>query len=404
MIQTIVFTTLVLLSAIHQESNALTHSTTSTSLKSKLVDETRLKTTIANGRVYQHFDFVNEEQVQSIIDDIDRLRKDGLMKPSGLSNTLKNNQNFGEQDRATAPAPWWVSSLEKASGLNVNDEESCQENDDVNDTIQSVIDKIQALRLEVSSILDRPTMGDATLSHECYYSRSTAGAYLPRHMDESHEELKGPRGWMLPSRRSISWLIYLSDVELLGGELRSFPQQKFNSGKPGSRESGSHNGNLQVGWVDMAGSALPVYLDSWFNVKENNDESLSCILYVVPEIETETNTGIQYITRPWNNDSIQLSTSNFLKIQAKKDSEIDSILFIKQEYAKDFRLIEDRESWENGPPQGSTTIDITPARGSLVLFDSVSVPHEVLKVERNTRSAIAGWFHEETQQFPTVFS
>lgn len=49
-------------------------------------------------------------------------------------------------------------------------------------------------------------------------------------------------------------------------------------------------------------------------------------------------------------------------------------------------------------------VDIIPKQGSLVMFDSVTLPHEVLIVENNTRSALAGLFHEKTQGFPTNFS
>lgn len=94
-------------------------------------------------------------------------------------------------------------------------------------------------------------MHDASLEHECHYSRSTPGAFLPRHINERHKELKGPKRWMIPSRRSISRLIYLSDDDLVGGELRTFPQKDFLSGKHGKLESGYHSGNLQIGWVEM---------------------------------------------------------------------------------------------------------------------------------------------------------
>ena len=133
-----------------------------------------------------------------------------------------------------------------------------------------------------------------------------------------------------------------------------------------------------------------------------------CILY------TLTNNGgggtkqdVLYITKPWNNDLIHMSTSDFLAMQGEKDGSKEAgraILFLNQNYAKGFRVLEDRESWNHGPPPGSLPIDITPTRGSLVMFDSVSVPHEVLNVEKNTRAALAGWFHEETQQFPDSFS
>ena len=63
---------------------------------------------------------------------------------------------------------------------------------------------------------------------------------------------------MLPSRRSISWLIYLSDVDLVGRELRTFPQKKFETvGSFGRIESGCHGGNLQIGWIDVSSSSSP---------------------------------------------------------------------------------------------------------------------------------------------------
>ena len=45
-------------------------------------------------------------------------------------------------------------------------------------------------------------------------------------------------------------------------------------------------------------------------------------------------------------------------------------------------------------------VDVVPAGGTLVLFDSVTVPHEVLEVTKGTRLAIAGWYHETQQDFP----
>ena len=424
---TITTTTIFLLFLILQSYALAPSETTTPTINNniELLDVKRLKHEIANGRVYQHHNFINEEQVQAMIDDIEKLREQNKMQPSGLSNTLKKeNQNFGDEDRTTAPAPWWNQSLLDAAAdgttvpknENGNDQTCSGDGGVVGDTIQSVIDKIQKLRLETSSSLNRPTMSDATLAHECYYSRSTAGAYLPRHMDERHEEFKGPRGWMLPSRRSISWLIYLSDVDLVGGQLRTFPQRNYNCGKPGILECGSHNGNLQVGWIDINDvTTLPVYLDSWYSVKdpETGMAIPNCILYTLPihdgykNGDNGTTQDILYITKPWNNDSIHMSTSDFLSVQAEVEGSKEAAtveFFTNHNYAKGFRVLENRESWKHGPPPGSLPIDITPKRGSLVMFDSVSVPHEVLNVEKNTRAALAGWFHEETQQFPDSFS
>ena len=41
--------------------------------------------------------------------------------------------------------------------------------------------------------------------------------------------------------------------------------------------------------------------------------------------------------------------------------------------------------------------DVLPAAGTLVLFDSVTLPHEVLATKSRERFAISGWFHEAQQ-------
>ena len=48
-------------------------------------------------------------------------------------------------------------------------------------------------------------------------------------------------------------------------------------------------------------------------------------------------------------------------------------------------------------------VDVAPHGGTLVLFDSVAVPHEVLTTRAGERSALAGWYHEEVQSFPEWF-
>ena len=41
--------------------------------------------------------------------------------------------------------------------------------------------------------------------------------------------------------------------------------------------------------------------------------------------------------------------------------------------------------------------DVAPLGGTLVLFDSVALPHEVLATVRRERFACSGWFHEDQQ-------
>lgn len=256
-------------------------------------------------------------------------------------------------------------------------------------------------------------------------------------MDERHEEFKGPRGWLLPSRRSLSWLIYLSeteaagyrnnnnniawDAEQNGGMLRIFPQRRYRpSGDKGWQDTvqcGSHDGNLQVGWLlahDESGgsSTHPVFLNCWFQYMNpyTNEIEPHNVLYIVRNSRSnvanfstsnETKERIEYITVPWISDAVGGNVMDFLQHRSLLESNPDHSserLFLERTYATQFKMLEDREAWDRGEdPDGSIVEDILPKRGRLVVFDSVTLPHEVTAVIKGSRSALAGWFHEETQ-------
>ena len=48
-----------------------------------------------------------------------------------------------------------------------------------------------------------------------------------------------------------------------------------------------------------------------------------------------------------------------------------------------------------GEDGGERVRDVAPMGGTLVLFDSVSIPHEVLATKGTERFACSGWFHEK---------
>jgi len=54
-------------------------------------------------------------------------------------------------------------------------------------------------------------------------------------------------------------------------------------------------------------------------------------------------------------------------------------------------------------PEGCTSEDIDPRGGTLVLFDSVALPHEVRETLQGQRVALAGWLHEAVQPFPSWY-
>lgn len=90
----------------------------------------------------------------------------------------------------------------------------------------------------------------------------------------------------------------------------------------------------------------------------------------------------------------------------EKDSDASSTttttLFLTSKDAIQFNLLENRLEWDQGKlPEGSIVEDICPERGLLVIFDSVMLPHQVETIKQGKRIALAGWFHEETQPFPS---
>lgn len=345
-----------------------------TATSSLQLDVPRLQETVRAGRVYQQYNFLTESQVAMILDEISVLQKQGAFARSGLSNAVRKEQDFGAHDRSICVVPWWAESLTATYDNN-----------------HTVAVRLQQLRLALSDLLLRPTMSDATLAHECYYSVAGVGSVLPRHMDERHEEMKGVKGWLLPSRRSISWLVYLSDesweLSQNGGALRSFPQRN-----PIYGATTQHEGNLQIGWLQQDDSSIPVFLDSWYAVRGSGVADLGCVLY---RLDTAGNRVV--ITKPWLNDALQgISLADYLKEAGRRGT-----LFVEPNYYQRFALIEDRLEWdEDKIPAGAAIEDICPKRGSLVTFDSVLVPHQVEKIHRGQRIALAGWFHEETQRLP----
>lgn len=361
-----------------------------------LLDVNCFRETIHSGRVYQQENFLNEDEIGTLLADMRRLADEGKMIPSGLSNTSrgKNEQGFGKNDRSTCPAPWWIASLQgdriNCEHLNINSSINC-------DTLNSVSVKIQQLRAQISDILQIETMKQSNFAHECYYSQSKVGASLARHLDEFHEETKGPRGWLQPSRRAISWLIYLSDkdwTEKNGGQLRTFPQLHFIPSY--EIKVGAYCDDLQVGWLDISSNrTIPVYLDSWYRSDTTiNGISTNCVLYTVEDGSKKL------ITMPWSSEMMG-SFYDFIKRQVLLR---EAGIFLSPQYSQHFKLVQDRDVWMDGsPPPGSLVEDFVPKRGSIVLFDSVSLPHEVLPVEFGTRSALAGWFHVETQPIPQGF-
>lgn len=170
--------------------------------------------------------------------------------------------------------------------------------------------------------------------------------------------------------------MYLSDGDVQGGELRSFPQASCVQGRCGAYEK-----DLQIGWLKTpeVAAVRPVFLDCW----RGTSSFTRSALFIV-----NTN-GRQYITDDF--DLRDPGTGTPRDLDYNRELRVPG----------SFHLIEDQELWARGEiPVGSSAVDIAPLPGTLVMFDSVALPHEVLAVTKGQRIALAGWFHEKQQEFP----
>jgi len=97
-----------------------------------------------------------------------------------------------------------------------------------------------------------------------------------------------------------------------------------------------------------------------------------------------------------------MAVTDFLQACVKADADSSQpsnyfCFFISSTITSQFFLLEDRSAWEAGSdPEGAVATNIAPLRGLLVMFDSVSVPHQVEVTKQGTRIVLDRWFHKVT--------
>lgn len=195
------------------------------------------------------------------------------------------------------------------------------------------------LREEARETLGRDLPADEK-AHEMTYNWYESGASLSTHLDEYHEDLKGRSGWSSPTRRSVTWLVYLNKPQ--GGQLTCYPRQSVRE------DVGAAAKDVQVGWLD---GGTPVF-------KDDRD-----FLY--------SRKAGALIGGVSDNNALQLARDALRRRNV------------------DFDLIMSPSTTENQQQR----IEVSPSPGKLVVFDSVTVPHQVQLV-LSQRQAVTGWMHE----------
>ena len=344
--------------------------------------------TIEEGKIAVVPNFLNEADVLPLRNDAQQLWLDNKFSTDALAG-YGNKGNFDPtKDRAVLKLSQWKRS------------------DYGNFELRSkkFANLMASVRQELATNLKRPQLAAPNSaavnkygigSTEISYTRFGPGAFLKRHVDEHHEELKGRDGWLKPTRRSISWLIYLNEPDWNGsrdgGRLRCFERIQ----RPMGRIGATQNGDLQIGWVTESGGEIPVYLDA-----KNHDHG-ECAMYIIGRDNRRV-----YITKPFK--------TNPIMYVAGSESLVKKLLIDSPDIESRFRLIEPPKSKLNDILKGDDTYmgqgeppqnfleeeleDIDPIGGTLVLFDSVSLPHEVLATQNRERWACSGWYHEDQQE------
>jgi hypothetical protein len=342
--------------------------------------------TIERGGIAIIPDFMSPSEVSRLRADASNLYNDGYFTVDALAGYgkaagAKDKAGFdASKDRAVLPA--YIPSQKKAGPF------LSTTLGDV-DARQKLTTTITALRSDLAEGLDRPGIdvldygGD---NHEISFTRFGPGALLARHIDEHHEEVKGRVGWSRPTRRSLSWLVYLNedwDSNTDGGCLRTY-ERKTQSAFP----VGSRNGDLQIGWLRPTvddPKERPVFLDG-----RRGNISGRCALY----IDSNDQQRKIYLTKEFNSDPYLFLTSDFF---------VQNLLIKDHNLGKRFHYLEQPKSALTsylGEDPGEQIKDVAPTGGTLVVFDSVALPHEVMPTLARERWAASGWFHEKQQPEP----
>lgn len=340
--------------------------------------------TIQNGKIAVIPDFLPD--LQALQRDAQSLHTNQYFTTDALASYGTNGNFDPSKDRAVLKLQQW-------KNTQVGDWE----------TRRQFAARIQDLRADLAVNLNRPalTQGNSVTQYgqgstEISYTRFGPGAFLKRHVDEHHEELKGVAGWSKPTRRSLSWLIYLNDdwnPDRDGGCLRCYERTAVPSHPVGARP----NGDLQLGWLRPSAQdplERPVFLDA-----QHGSGTGNCAMYIDSDDGTNAK---QYITKDFNaNPTLFISgASEFLtqKLLVSRRDLADRFYFIEPPKSA---LTEFLDARFRKVARDEVALDIPPLGGTLVVFDSVSLPHEVMPTVSRERWATSGWMHEDQQPIET---
>jgi len=198
-------------------------------------------------------------------------------------------------------------------------------------------------------------------------------------------------------------LVYLNEPDWSnqdGGFLRTYQRIAKPASKVGARD-----GDLQIGWLTPTLNdplERPVFLDG-----RRDDTSGNCALYVdainnnrLNNNNNNNDNGRLYLTRNFPADPYLFLSTDWV---------VQHVLIANPQLGERFHYVEPPKSLltqyldkyrKNPNHDGEYVLDVLPTGGTLVMFDSVALPHEVMASLQRERWATSGWFHEAQQAIP----
>ena len=247
---------------------------------------------------------------------------------------------------------------------------------------------------------------------------------------QEREVIGGPCGENDGNLQVGWWKVEKKNINYNENEKNSIPFNPFSIF--GNKDKSV---NLKTVKSDSNGFVQPVFMDIWRKEYVNSDENktkMTLISRSALYVREKNNFGVfqrVYITRNFdskdpitgaardNYDSEFIDLDNnkiFVSKSADKENKENNDMSTNEEIiltkkrsklAARFSRIEDIPAWERGENPAGTVSFVTPPTGkSLVLFDSVCLPHEVMLTIKGNRLALAGWMHEGQQEVPQWFN
>lgn len=267
------------------------------------------------------------------------------------------------------------------------------------------------LRIELERVVGRRLYLDE-LGSQAKYTVGNIGEPIVLHLDARHEAFAFRFYGQERTRRSLAWLLYLSDDGWgepegsgSGGTLRAYPRPDCAGLK-----CGEHEGNLQVGWLERGRGSEPVFLDCWVMPASMEGRTLA-------ELRRSLAEELDDDAEVWS--GLFENQPSYVLYCVGADGAREDLCAPHDAPPRDAASGDRGEPWPTlremlpaplrdgfsstmAEHPSQRRLEVQPRGGTLVVFEAAVVPHEVTAVVAGERLALFGFLAEE-RTIPTAW-